>query len=173
MDIELIKMTQHGRFHFYPNFPNDKLPSVTVLLCTPNVFQMWTWKRIILSNDLHSTQKDRFEKWSRFCWCLCRRRKSPHKPTNQNNVINWPKNVYIPYTNTYLLMLYACIFICLSVAFDQIWRFIQMKNDWLNLSFHFLWLLPFFPDVYDFRSIQISDLLLILVSFGCPICRMQ
>lgn len=46
-------------------FPNDELHSAIVLCgADANVFEMRTWKRIILSTDLHSTQNDRFEKWS-------------------------------------------------------------------------------------------------------------
>lgn len=132
MGIGLIKMTEHGRFHLYPNFPNDKLPAATHTVRT----RIW---KVNMKKDLHSTQNDRFEKWSQL-------RKSPApQQTNQNNAINRPKIHHPISVNARCLCTCTHItFIYLSVAFDQIWRFIQMKNDdWLNLSFHFLWLLLF------------------------------
>lgn len=126
MGIELIKMTQHGRFHLYPNFPMMNYRASLRAMDT-NVFEMRTWKRIILSNDLHSTQNDRFEKWSQ-----CRRR--PPAPQTRESKQNHQLTEKYRSFNAHIY----------RFRFDQIWRFTRMKNDWLNLSFHFTIIASFF-----------------------------
>lgn len=151
-------MTEHGRFHLYPNFPNDKLPAAT------HTVRIRIWK-VNMKKDLHSTQNDRFEKWSQL-------RKSPHR----NRQIKTTPSIDQKYTIQYLLMLDA--YVLAHTLHLYIYRSLLIKfedsSKWkmtTGLICHSI-----FYDYYFFLSLFLTfscvqfqrDLLPILVSFGCP-----
>lgn len=104
-----------------PIFPSDELQSVIVLCMYANVFEKWTWKRIILSNDSHSTHRMTNLKSQAASTVAA---SLPHAQTNKSKPNHQLTKIYVVISFN-ALSLYAYIY--LSVAFDQHLGFTKWK----------------------------------------------